>query len=152
MFEMNRTTRPRARTINWPVGRQPRLTGVARRVTDGGARPGRQHPLRSRLGALSTCSRAPPAHSQAAFGAGPTGMVKSQTVGIEYVALRKECLDAVRHWPGCESIAGIQIIRGRRTGSFSVKITLYGTSDMRKADRAIACVQREKRRQFHLIE
>ena len=79
-------------------------------------------------------------------------MVKSQTVGIEYVALRKECLDAVRHWPGCESIVGIQIIRGRRTGSFSVKITLYGTSDMRKADRAMACVQREKRRQFHLMD
>jgi len=79
-------------------------------------------------------------------------MVKSQTVGIEYVALRKECLHTVRQWPGCASIAGIQIIRGRRTGGYSVKITLYGTSDMRKADRAMACVLREKRRQFHLIE
>jgi hypothetical protein len=79
-------------------------------------------------------------------------MVKSQTVGIDYVALRKECLGAVRHWPGCESIAAIQIIRGRRTGSFSVRITLYGTADMKKADRAMACVQREKRRQFHLMD
>jgi hypothetical protein len=79
-------------------------------------------------------------------------MVKSQTVGIDYMALRKECLEAVRHWPGCESIAGIQIIRSKRTGSFYVKITLYGTADVKKADRAMACVQREKRRQFHLIE
>jgi hypothetical protein len=79
-------------------------------------------------------------------------MVKSKTVGKDYVALRKECLDAVRHWPGCDSIAGIQIIRGSRTGSFSVKITLYGTADMTKADRAMACVPREKRRQFHLMD
>jgi hypothetical protein len=79
-------------------------------------------------------------------------MVKSQTVGINYVALRKECLEAVRHWPGCESIDGIQILRGKRPRSFSVKITLYGTTAVRMADRAIACVQREKRRQFHLIE
>lgn len=73
-------------------------------------------------------------------------MVKSQTVGIDYVALRKECLHTVRQWPGCESIAGIQIIRGRGRGVF--KITLYGTADMKKADRAMACVQREKRRQI----
>jgi hypothetical protein len=79
-------------------------------------------------------------------------MVKSQTVGINYVALRKECLEAVRDWPGCESIAGIQILRGKRPGSFSAKIALYGTAAVRMADRAMACVQREKRRQFHLIE
>jgi len=79
-------------------------------------------------------------------------MVKPQTVGKDYVALRKECLEAVRQWPGCESIAGIQILRGKRPWSFSVKITLYGTADVKTADRAMACVQREKRRQYHLIE
>lgn len=88
----------------------------------------------------------------AAFRAGPADMVKYQTVGLDYAALRKECLQAVRQWPGCESIGGIQILRGRRLASFSVKITLYGTADVKTADRAMACVQREKRRQFHLMD
>jgi hypothetical protein len=79
-------------------------------------------------------------------------MVKIETVGLSYGALRKECLEAVRHWPGCESIAGIQIIRGKRTGSFSVKITLYGKADVKTADRAMISVEREKRRQYHLLE
>lgn len=79
-------------------------------------------------------------------------MVKYQTVGLDYLALRKECLHAVRQWPGCESIAGIQILRGRGPATFSVKITLYGTADVKTADRAMACVQREKRRQFHLMD
>jgi hypothetical protein len=35
-------------------------------------------------------------------------------------------------------------------GGFSVRVTLYGNADERIADRAINCVQREKRRQFHL--
>ena len=73
---------------------------------------------------------------------GPTGMVKSHTVGIDYMALRKECLHAVWQWPGCESIAGIQILRDKRSGSFSIKITLYGTADVRSADRAMACLGR----------
>jgi hypothetical protein len=79
-------------------------------------------------------------------------MVKYQTVGLDYLALRKECLNAVRQWPGCESIAGIQILRGRGPATFSVKITLYGTADVKTADRAMACVQREKRLQFHLMD
>ena len=79
-------------------------------------------------------------------------MAKFKTVGLDYTALRKECLETVRQWPGCESIAGIQILRGKRTGSFSVKITLYGNANVKTANRAIVCVQREKQRQFHLIE
>ena len=79
-------------------------------------------------------------------------MVKIETVGLSYGVLRKECLEAVRQWPGCESIAGIQILRGNKPGNFSVKITLYGKADVKTANRAIICVQREKRRQFHLIE
>ena len=74
------------------------------------------------------------------------------TVGLNYAALRKECLETVRQWPGCESVTGVQIIRNNRPGSFSVRITLYGKADVKTADRAMVCVQREKRRQYHLID
>lgn len=77
-------------------------------------------------------------------------MAKSVTIGLSYGALRKECLDAVRQWPGCETIGGIQIIRDNMPGSFSVRVTLYGQADKKTADRAINCVRREKRRHFHL--
>jgi hypothetical protein len=79
-------------------------------------------------------------------------MAKLKTVGMSYGALRKECLEAVRQWPGCETIGGIQIIRSNVPGSFSVRITLYGKVDEKIADRAMTCVQREKRRHFHLTE
>jgi hypothetical protein len=77
-------------------------------------------------------------------------MVKLKTVGLSYGALRKECLEAVRQWPGCETIGGIQIIRSNTPGGFSVRVTLYGKIDERLVDRAMTCVQ--KRRHFHLIE
>lgn len=76
---------------------------------------------------------------------------KSVTSGLSYAALRKECLDAVRQWPGCETITGIQIIR-QNNGGFSVRVTLYGSADRRLADRAMRAVEREKRRHFHLSE
>ncbi len=78
-------------------------------------------------------------------------MAKSETAGISYAALRKKCLDAVKQWPGCESISGIQIVRGS-SGRFTARITLYGTANPKIADRAITCVQREMRRHFHLTE
>jgi hypothetical protein len=78
-------------------------------------------------------------------------MAKTKTSGVNYAALRKICLDAVRQWPGCESISGIQIVRGN-TGYFSIYVTLYGTADRKRADRAIRCVHREMKRFFHLIE
>jgi hypothetical protein len=78
-------------------------------------------------------------------------MVRFNTVGIRYGALRKECLDAVRLWPGCETVAGIQIIRNNTPAGFSVRVTLYGKTDVKTADRAMVCVQREKRRQYRLI-
>ena len=34
---------------------------------------------------------------------------------------------------------------------FSVRVTLYGKTDTKIADRAVKFVQREKRRHFHLI-
>jgi hypothetical protein len=78
-------------------------------------------------------------------------MAKFNTIGLSYGALRKECLEAVRHWwPGCETVGGIQIIRDNTPGTFSVRGTLYGRADKKIADRAINSVQREKRRHFHL--
>jgi len=62
-------------------------------------------------------------------------MVKLKTVGLSYGALRKECLEAVRQWPGCETIGGIQIIRSSAPGGFSVRVTLYGKTDERLPDR-----------------
>jgi hypothetical protein len=79
-------------------------------------------------------------------------MAKLKTVGLSYGALRKECMAAVRQWPGCETVGGIQILRSNKPGSFSVRVTLYGKADKKIADRAIICVQREKRRHFHLTE
>jgi hypothetical protein len=77
-------------------------------------------------------------------------MAKFKTVGLSYGALRKECMEAVRKWPGCETVGGIQIIRSNKRGGFSVRVTLYGKADKKIADRAIKFVQREKRRHFHL--
>jgi hypothetical protein len=77
---------------------------------------------------------------------------RSETAGLSYGALRKECLEAVRQWPGCETISGIQIIRDNTPGGFSVRVTLYGKADKKLADRAMICVQREKRRRFHLTD
>jgi hypothetical protein len=79
-------------------------------------------------------------------------MAKSQTVGLSYGALRKECLEALKYWPGCESVGAIQIIRERTPGSFSVRVTLYGEADRKTADRAMSFVQREKRRLYHLSD
>jgi hypothetical protein len=79
-------------------------------------------------------------------------MIKLKTVGLSYGALRKECIEAVRHWPGCETVSGIQIIRDNTPTGFTVRITLYREADKKIADRAISCVQREKRRQFHLLD
>jgi hypothetical protein len=61
-------------------------------------------------------------------------------------------LEAVKQWPGCETIAGIQIVRDNTSRGFSVRVTLYGEADKKTADRAIHCVQREKQRHFHLAE
>ena len=79
-------------------------------------------------------------------------MVKFKTVGVSYGALREQCLEAIRQWPGCETVSGIQIIRDNSPAGFSVRVTLYGTADQRIADRAMVCAQREKRRHFHLTE
>ncbi len=51
-------------------------------------------------------------------------VAKSKTA-ISYAALRKECLNAIRQWPGCETVGGILIVR-TNNGRFLVRATLYG--------------------------
>jgi hypothetical protein len=77
-------------------------------------------------------------------------MAKYKPVAMNYEASRKECLEAVRQWPGCETLGAIQIIRSNIRVGFSIRVTLYGKADKKNADRAIICVQREKQRHFHL--
>ncbi|MEI9923480.1 MAG: hypothetical protein WDN50_08090 [Bradyrhizobium sp.] len=79
-------------------------------------------------------------------------MMKFKTAGVSYGTLRKDCLEAVRQWPGCETVGGIQIIRDNSPAGFSVRITIYGEADKKRADRAMICVEREKRRYFYLLE
>jgi hypothetical protein len=78
--------------------------------------------------------------------------VRTDHAGQSSGLVRKECLEAVRQWPGCETVGGIQIIRSNKPGDFSVRVTLYGKADKKIADRAIIYIQREKRRHFHLTE
>jgi hypothetical protein len=78
-------------------------------------------------------------------------MAKPETAGIGFAALRKECLDAIKQWPGCETVSGIQVVR-QNDGYFSVLITLYGTANEKVANRASRAVQREMRRRFHLTD
>jgi hypothetical protein len=57
-----------------------------------------------------------------------------------------ECIEAVRLWPGCETVSGIQNIRNNTQAGFSVRVTLYGHAAVKTADFAMICVEREKRR------
>jgi hypothetical protein len=77
-------------------------------------------------------------------------MIKINRTTVTYYNLRKECLEAIRQWPGCETVAGIQLIRDNSPAGFSAKITLYGRADKKVADRAMTCVEREKRRHYRL--
>jgi hypothetical protein len=79
-------------------------------------------------------------------------MVKSNRTPITYDTLRRECLVTIRQWPGCETVAGIQLIRDNSPAGFLAKITLYGRADKKVADRAMIYVQREKRRHYRLTE
>jgi hypothetical protein len=71
------------------------------------------------------------------------GMANPETVGMSYGALRKECLEAVRQWPGCETVSGIQIIRENSPGGFSLRVTLFGKADKKTLiARSPACCAR----------
>jgi hypothetical protein len=79
-------------------------------------------------------------------------MAKFKTIGVIYGVLRKQCLEAIRQWPSCQTVSGIQIIRDNSPAGFSVRITLYGEADKKIADRAMMYIEREQLRHFHLTE
>ena len=79
-------------------------------------------------------------------------MIKFFRTAVTYDTLRKECLETIRQWPGCETVAGIRLIRDSSPAGFSAMVTLYGRADKKVADRAMVCVQREKRRHYRLTE
>ncbi|MDB5615894.1 hypothetical protein [Tardiphaga sp.] len=68
---------------------------------------------------------------------------------MDRAALAKECLEAIRLWPGCETVKEIGIL-ANGPSDFLVRVIEYGAAVKRKADRAALCVQREKSRAYHL--
>jgi hypothetical protein len=65
------------------------------------------------------------------------------------VVLVKECLDEIRLWPGCEGVREIAIL-SNGAYDFLVRVVSYGSALKRTADRAALCIEREKRRRYHL--
>ena len=79
-------------------------------------------------------------------------MIPLKRTTVSYGILRKQCLDAIRHWPGCETVTGIQLIRDGSRAGFSLKVTLWGRAGKAVIDRATGCVEREMRRRYRLTE
>ena len=77
-------------------------------------------------------------------------MVKDTRTEISYADLRQQCLEAIKQWPGCETVTGIQLIRDGSRAGFSVKVTLGGRAGKIVIDRATACVEREMRRRLSI--
>jgi hypothetical protein len=73
-------------------------------------------------------------------------------IDVSYSKLRQVCLEEIRHWPGCETVAGLQLVRDNTLSGFSINITLYGQADKRIADRAKRYVERTNRRRYRLSE
>lgn len=71
------------------------------------------------------------------------------TAGITREVLTRDCLQELRLWPGCETVAGLAVLV-TADGKFTVHVVEYGLAKKRNADRAIRCIQRAKRRHFHL--
>jgi hypothetical protein len=71
------------------------------------------------------------------------------TVGIGRADLTRDCLQQLRLWPGCETVAGLGVL-GDLNGGFTVHVIEYGAASKKVADRALRCIQREKLRRFHL--
>jgi hypothetical protein len=71
------------------------------------------------------------------------------TTGMSREDLTRDCLQQIRLWPGCETVKRVGIL-GEPCGGFSVHIIDYGLARKRLADRAILCILREKKRQYHL--
>jgi hypothetical protein len=77
------------------------------------------------------------------------GFVK-HTIGISRGDLTRDCLPALRLWPGCETVLALAIL-GDMRGKFTVHVTDYGSAKRNLVDRALRCIQREKLRRYHLI-
>ena len=71
------------------------------------------------------------------------------TVGIGRADLTRDCLQQLRLWPGCETVAGLGVL-GNLNGGFTVHVIDYGAANKKVADSALRCIQREKLRRFHL--
>ena len=71
------------------------------------------------------------------------------TFGITREDLTRDCLKDLRLWPGCETVEGLAVLV-TGGGKFTVHVVEYGTAKKKNADRALRCIQREKRRNFHL--
>jgi hypothetical protein len=69
---------------------------------------------------------------------------------IDRASLTKDCLEEVRLWPGCETVHSVAILQDG-TDNFLVRVVAYGAAKKKTADRAALCIQREKRRRYHLI-
>jgi hypothetical protein len=63
--------------------------------------------------------------------------------------LAQACLTELRLWPGCETIVSVAVLAGQN-GKFTTHVIEYGLAKKRHADRALACIQREKARRFVL--
>jgi hypothetical protein len=64
--------------------------------------------------------------------------------------LERDCLIAVKQWPGCETIAEIGIVRSEH--GCSLMVLNYGSAKKRLADRAVRSFQNECRRRYHVVD
>jgi hypothetical protein len=71
-------------------------------------------------------------------------MVKLKAVEVRDGDLRKQCLEAIKQWPGCETVSGIQTIRNDTGSGFSGRVTLYGEANHKFANGAMIYIQREQ--------
>jgi hypothetical protein len=71
------------------------------------------------------------------------------TIGISRADLTRDCIQELRLWRGCETVQGIAVL-AIVGGRFTVRVVDYGSANKKLADRALRCIQREKRRRYHL--
>jgi len=71
------------------------------------------------------------------------------TIGISRADLTRDCLQQLRLWPGCETVESLAVL-GDLRGKFTLRVADYGLAKQTIADRALQCIQREKKRRFHL--
>jgi hypothetical protein len=71
------------------------------------------------------------------------------TKGIERTELARVCLEEIRQWPGCESVASIGVLAAP-SGRFMLGVIEYGAAQVSRADRALRAIERFKLREFHL--